>query len=359
METVLCIEEEVGMGCRIECETCGLERTWRVKDCRLCEVIARNVALEEEVREVRGMLGEARQQLGELRQQVWEQRGVASVRTRVGAQSGQGSESGQSPREQGNGGWKIAVGGGKGRVSPSPREAQVSPSPREAQVVSSNRFSVLAAQEEEEVVIEVGGGAGDRTPEAKVLRGKGGVGERKVSRKLGRSQEVLVVGDSRIRYLDRTFCEADRKGRMTCCLPGAGVKDVTQRFRRIVKGTGEEALVVVHVGVNDVRKVRSEELVERYRELLREVKESGRRCVVSGVLPRQKVGGLWLSQAIGLNDRLRRLCGESRIGFMDEWDRFYGRQDLYARDGIHFSRKGVQEFSECIERVVRQYGQGN
>ena len=111
--------------------------------------------------------------------------------------------------------------------------------------------------------------------------------------------------------------------------------------------------------MNDVRKVRSEELLERYRELLREVKESGRKCIVSGVLPRQKVGGLWLSQAIGLNARLGRLCRESGVGFLDEWDRFFGRQELYAMDGIHFSRKGVQELSECVERAVRQYRQGN
>ena len=168
-----------------------------------------------------------------------------------------------------------------------------------------------------------------------------------------------MLGDSRVRYLDRTFCEADRKGRMTCCLPGAGVKDVAERYRGIVKGTGKEALVVVHVGVNDVRRVRPEELVQRYRELLREVKDSGRRCVVSGVLPRQKVGGLWLSQAKGLNDRLRWMCQESGVGFMDEWDRFVGRRELYAMDGIHFSRKGVQVLSECLEKVVRQHSQGN
>ena len=38
---------------------------------------------------------------------------------------------------------------------------------------------------------------------------------------------------------------------------------------------------------------------------------------------------------------------------MDEWSRFYGRQELYARDGVHFSRKGVQE------RAVRQSSQEN
>ena len=25
--------------------------------------------------------------------------------------------------------------------------------------------------------------------------------------------------------------------------------------------------------------------------------------------------------------------------FMDEWSRFYGRQELYARNGLHFSRE--------------------
>ena len=343
--TVLCIDgDDTGMSHRVVCGTCGLERSWRVSDCKLCQVVARNVALEEEVKEVRVLLGEARQQLGEVRQHLLELRGESSVRLKVRTEPGQ-----NQVREQGEGGWRVAGSGRKERVSPPMCEVE-----------SSNRFSLLATQEEEEeVVIEVGGEEGHRTPKAKVVKGKGGVKDRKDRKKLEKSQEVLVVGDSRIRYLDRTFCEADRRGRMTCCLPGAGVKDVVERFRGIVKGTGEEAVVVVHVGVNDVRKVRPEELVERYRELLREVRESGRRCIVSGVLPRQKVGGLWLRQAYGLNDRLRRMCGESGVGFMDEWDRFYGRQELYARDGIHFSRKGVQALSECLERVVKQYSQGN
>ena len=49
--------------------------------------------------------------------------------------------------------------------------------------------------------------------------------------------------------------------------------------------------MVVHVGVNNVSRVRSEELVLRYRELLREIKESGRSRIVSGVLLRQRVRG--------------------------------------------------------------------
>ena len=169
---------------------------------------------------------------------------------------------------------------------------------------------------------------------------------------------MLVLGDSTIKYLNETFCEAERARRMTCYLPGAGVQDMVERYKRVVEGTGKEALVMVHVGGNDVGRVRSEELVDRYREFLRKIKESGRRYIVSGVLRRQGVRGWWLSHALGLNKRLTRMCGEDGVGFMDEWNRFYGRQELSARDGIHFSRKGVQELSECLE-LVRQSSQGN
>ena len=368
---VVRIEEPAGMvspdSVRVVCGTCGMERIWTVGGCRVCEgkareeaweartlalearnvdlearhvdlearhvdLEARNVALEEEVKELKV----------QLRQVLVEQRGEVSVRSRVR------SEAGESTRELGEGRWRVASKGGNGRVSPSI-----------SGVDCSNKFSLLATQEEEEIVIEVGGGEGNRTPTARVVKGREGKRERKDRVRREGSQEVLVLGDSRIRYLDRTFCEVDRRKRMTCCLPGAGVKDVVERFSGVVKGTGKEALVMVHVGVNDVGRVGSEELLNRYRELLREVRESGRRCIVSGVLPRKNVGGMWLSHALGLNDRLRKLCGESGVGFIDEWDRFYGRQELYAMDGVHFSRKGVQELSECLERAVRQYSQGN
>ena len=42
---------------------------------------------------------------------------------------------------------------------------------------------------------------------------------------------------------------------------------MVERYKRIVEGTRKEALVMAHVGVNDVGRVRSEELVDRCREL--------------------------------------------------------------------------------------------
>ena len=47
------------------------------------------------------------------------------------------------------------------------------------------------------------------------------------------------------------------------------------------------------------------------------------------------------------------MCREVGVSFVDEWDRFFGRENLYVRVGVHLSRKGVDVFRECLERAVR------
>ena len=91
----------------MRCGSCGLERHRKVSDCRLCEVLARNVALEEEVKEVRVLLAETRQQMQELEREV-------SVRSRA---------SGQILGGIGEGEWRVMGRERKGRMSPPLCEA--------------------------------------------------------------------------------------------------------------------------------------------------------------------------------------------------------------------------------------------
>ena len=51
----------------VRCGSCGMDRQWKVSECKLCEVLARNVALEEKVKEVKVLLAETRQQMQEVR----------------------------------------------------------------------------------------------------------------------------------------------------------------------------------------------------------------------------------------------------------------------------------------------------
>ena len=65
---------------------------------------------------------------------------------------------------------------------------------------------------------------------------------------------AMVIGDSIVRGIDRHFCGLKQDCRMVCCLPGARVKNVLEQVQDILEGEGEQPVVVVHIGTNDIDK---------------------------------------------------------------------------------------------------------
>lgn len=45
--------------------------------------------------------------------------------------------------------------------------------------------------------------------------------------------------------------------------------------------------------------------------------------------------------------------------FVDGWDIFNGRRGMFAVDGVHLSRNGVDRFSDLLEGVAKDIWQGN
>eukprot|EP00061_Rhincodon_typus_P003488 g20215.t1 len=84
---------------------------------------------------------------------------------------------------------------------------------------------------------------------------------------MGENRRAIVIGDSMVRGTDRRFFGPEQDSRMICCLPGARVRDVSDRVYRILKGEGEQPEVMVHVGTNDIAGKRDEVLKSEYREL--------------------------------------------------------------------------------------------
>lgn len=64
------------------------------------------------------------------------------------------------------------------------------------------------------------------------------------------------------------------------------------------------------------------------------------------------------ARAIGGNERVKGVCKEGGGSFMDEWDRLLGRREVYAWDGVHLSRRGIDGLSECLERAVGRVCRG-
>ena len=164
--------------------------------------------------------------------------------------------------------------------------------------------------------------------------------------------EFLVVGDSMVRGYDNILQQKTRRRCKLVCQPGRGLADGTHAIRELKQVN--TAVTVVHTGSNDVGRVRSEDLVRNYKILLQELRERGGQHVVCGILPRLSAGSWWNSRAIGINDRVSKLCTQLGFHFFDPWCMFSRRHDLYASDGVHLARRGKQVFTDLLLEVCNK-----
>ncbi len=138
-------------------------------------------------------------------------------------------------------------------------------------------------------------------------------------------------------------------------MPGAGIDDVTDLFDQLSEEATNESLFVVHTGTNDVRKTRSEELVDKYRKLIQQYKTKSSKIMISGVLPRLAEDNGFYSKVFSLNNRLETLCKEHGIEFVNMWNDFYNKPGLFKEDGLHLSPVGTAKFGRLLSEAVRTF----
>ncbi len=64
------------------------------------------------------------------------------------------------------------------------------------------------------------------------------------------------------------------------------------------------------------------------------------RRVVVGIIPRLRWQGGAYSRNIGINDSLKYLCRKEDVTFVDPYDEFFDRPDLFKKDGVHLNEEG-------------------
>ena len=77
--------------------------------------------------------------------------------------------------------------------------------------------------------------------------------------------------------------------------------------------------------------------------------------MISGVLPRVAADDLFYSKAFSLNNRLRNLCKDHGVEFVDMWNDFYNRTGLFHSDGLHLSAVGAARFGRLLSEAVRSF----
>ena len=164
-------------------------------------------------------------------------------------------------------------------------------------------------------------------------------------------KDTIYVGDSIMRKTDSRLSKGED---VVVCLPGARIEHVTERVEKIM-GRGNGGTILVHVGTNNAEKEGTTAIVEKYRDLLKKTKQARvGQIIISGILPvfGNRIQGYRNSKRMAVNGMVERLCKEEDVGYVDLWDSFVGREDMYGRDGLHLSGKGVAVFAEGLSGAV-------
>ena len=163
---------------------------------------------------------------------------------------------------------------------------------------------------------------------------------------------TIYVGDSIVRKTDTRLSKWKD---VVVCLPGARIEHVTERVEKIM-GRGTGGTILVHVGTNNADKEETTAIVDKYRNLLKKTKEARvGQIILSRILPvfGNRIDGYRNTEKrMAINGMMKRIGKEVDVGYVDLWDSFVGKEDMYVRDGLHLSGKGAAVFAEGLPGAV-------
>ena len=167
--------------------------------------------------------------------------------------------------------------------------------------------------------------------------------------------ETRLIGDSITRGQLSEFAGRARTSRKRLCMPGGRLDDITAACDEAASGAESNALFVIHAGTNDVEYTRSEELMEKYRRMIQRYKTKSHNVIISGILPRTRAPSHFYDRAFSTNSRLRSLCTEEGVDYVNFWDDFYNKPFLFQEDGLHLNEVGSARFGRLLSNKVSSF----
>ena len=120
-------------------------------------------------------------------------------------------------------------------------------------------------------------------------------------------------------------------------------------------GRGKGGTILVHVGTNNADKEGTTSIVDKYRKQLKKTKEARvEQIILSGIIQvfGNRIDGYRHSKRMAINGMVKRLCKDDEVGYVDLWDSFVGKEEMYVRDGLHLSGKGAAAIAEGLSGAV-------
>jgi DNA repair exonuclease SbcCD ATPase subunit len=194
---------------------------------------------------------------------------------------------------------------------------------------------------------------GSRDKEDRKLYSSAVVEDKKLTR-LPQDERIIVVGDSMARGVGKKL--KFQHGGEVYAQGGARIEEVGSQIENM-KLSGDENLVVM-AGGNNIEVHGTEEIMKKYRAVMDLIKEKRmKKVTVVGLFARRYFGGYLNSKVLSLNERLKNLCKERGLTYL-EVDVHRNGWWLIGQDGVHFSREGEDEVAARIYKHIGTYLNG-
>ena len=152
---------------------------------------------------------------------------------------------------------------------------------------------------------------------------------------IGGEQKTVLLGDSIVREQKVEFVQ--------CCASKRSVRGLSL-------GSNDD-VAVTHVGTNDVRQMRQDELIQCYETVVRFLRENTDRVLVTSVLPQPRDGAAGVELVCTINRSLRTMCDQAVATYVVLYPHFDGVPGIF-REGLHLNGRGIAKFGSLLNQAV-------
>lgn len=159
---------------------------------------------------------------------------------------------------------------------------------------------------------------------------------------------TIIIGDSIVRNVSINNAH-------TVSFPGATVAVITEKIQDVALSFPDADTLVLHVGTNDVGKRQSELLKRDFIRLFGVLEHFHYSVSISGPTPTSGRGFGRFSRLLSLNTWLQSACRVHNVHFIDNFNLFWERGDLFTADGLHLNSAGARALSSNLSYWIRHH----
>src|SRR5215469_1840540 len=167
-------------------------------------------------------------------------------------------------------------------------------------------------------------------------------------------KETIVVGSSIIKNMKNEFVLRNPRKRKTINITGASISNIENEVKNMeVKDNG---LICTIAGTVELYEAETnpDELLQKYRTLIRTSKARSKNVLCIGILPRKAMDMRLRSKAIFINSKLEDLCKTENVNFSNLWEQFVDKNYLFRWDGFHLNDVGDARLGRLLDTEVRK-----